>query len=248
MLCEKYNKECFNIIVDNLHNYTTFKNRNGCIIDNSFVTDFWIYYVTSNGWQSNFKLSEEQKKELDNLLIKDKSIKLRSRFYAIREIEVNKENYNLIKSLVLKEEDGIALCLLAQYKKQNDIELISSFYKKTYITSFLRAVENFPDEKFYKYVLDAVENEKKENKYYDNSNWDVILITLAKYPSLETKSIFKELLAKYSNEKYSSMSRGILLAITKNPNEIFEDLKSKIEVREYEMLEINNLISIYNSR
>jgi hypothetical protein len=249
VLCEKYPNKCFEVINDNLHNYTTFKNRNGCVVVNDYVTDFWIFYVTSKGWQSNFKVSEEQIKELNNALISDKSIKLRSRFYALREIQTNEENYNLIKSLVLKEESGIALYLLAEYRKQEDIELISTFYnRKGYLDSFLKAVENFPDESFYKYILLAIENEKKENVYYENSNWDRILITLAKYPSIETKGIFEELLEKNSNEKYSSMSRGILLAITKNPNPIFESLKPKIEVREYEMEEINNQISFYNSK
>ena len=247
VLCEKYNDKCFKVIIDNLHDYTTFKNRNGCVIGHDFVTDFWIYFVTSDGWKSNFKLNEEQKIELNKILISDKSIKLMSRFYALREIKTIPENYNQIKSLVVKEKSGIALNLLAQYKKQEDIQLITSFNnKKGYLDSFLEAVENFPDEKFYKYVLMAIENEKKEDAYYDNSNWDRILITLAKYPTLETKTIFEELLIKNSNEKYSSMSRGILLAITKNPNPIFEILKSKIEVREYEMEEINNRISIYN--
>ena len=119
--------------------------------------------------------------------------------------------------MVLGEESGIALSLLAEYRKPEDIELISSFYhRKGYLDSFLQAVENFPDEKFYKYILEAVENEEKENKYYDNSNWDRILITLAKYPSLETKSIFEELLVNaLVHRDYSIMSAVKLFIFAK---------------------------------
>jgi len=172
VLCEKYSHNCFNVIVENLKNLTRFKNRSGCVVSSDYVTDFWIYYTASEGWKSDFKLNENQKRELDNILIKDKSIKLMSRIYAVKEIEANSQNYNLIRSLVLNEKNGVALSLLAKYKKPEDIKLIKSFFnKKGYQASFLSAVENFPDDSFYGFVLKYVNIQKKKNEYDSSPEW-----------------------------------------------------------------------------
>lgn len=247
VLCDKYKDKCYDLILKNLHNYTTFHVVSGCVINYDYTTDFWIYLVTSEGWQSGFKLEQKQKNELNNLLIRDKSSKLRSHYFALREIETSPENYELIKKLVTNDKNGIALYLLAEYQKPEDIAIISSFNNKiNYLDDFLKAIENFPNIAFYQYVLKAIEQEKKYDLFYSDSNWNRILITLAKYPTLQTKKIFEDLLKESNNERLSGMSKGILLAITKNPNPIFDSIKSQIPVSEDEMLEINNQIELYN--
>ena len=247
VLCEKHKDKCFDVILNNLHNYTSFPVVSGCVLNHDYTTDFWIYLVTSEGWQSGFKLEQKQKNELNNLLIRDKSSKLRSHYFALREIETSPENYELIKKLVTNDKNGIALYLLAEYQKTEDIAIISSFNNKiNYLDDFLKAIENFPNIAFYQYVLKAIEQEKKFDLFYSDSNWNRILITVAKYPTSQTKKIFEDLLKESNNERLSGMSKGILLAITKNPNPIFDSIKSQIPVREDEMLEINNQIELYN--
>jgi hypothetical protein len=247
ILCEKYKEKCFNILKENLNNYTKLKNASGCLIGNDYVTDFWIFYVSSNGWKSEFKININQKNELDSILISDKSIKLRSRYYAIEEIKTNNENYNLIKKLVQHEKNGIALSLLAKYKKTEDIKLIASFFnKKGYQNSFLSAVEKFPDKSFYHLVLKNINIQKKKNEFDSSVEWSYIFRALSKYPSQQTNDIFEIMLQEKDKHIKKILEKSIYLAITKNPNPIFEKIKEKIYLTDEDIEEIKIDIEIYD--
>lgn len=247
ILCEKYPEKSFDVLIKNLNNYSKFKNRNGCVVDNDYVTDFWIFYVTSEGWKSEFKISKIQKNELDSILISDKSIKLRSRYYAIKEIKTNTENYNLIKKLVQNEKNGIALSLLAEYKKPEDIKLITSFFnKKGYQSSFLSAVEKFPDNSFYNLVLKTINIQKNKNEYDSSVDWIYIFKALSKYTTQQTNNIFEMMLEEKDNHTKEILTKSIYLAITKNPNPIFEKIKEKIKLTDEEIEEIKMQIELYD--
>ncbi len=170
-----------------------------------------------------------------------------STFCLYIQIEANSQNYNLIRSLVLNEKNGVALSLLAKYKKPEDIKLIKSFFnKKGYQASFLSAVENFPDDSFYGFVLKYVNIQKKKNEYDSSPEWIYICKTLAMYPTLETSKLFEKMLEEKDEHTKDILSKSIYLAITKNPNPIFDNIKVKIKLNDDEIEEIKMLSELYN--
>ncbi|MGX7667611.1 hypothetical protein [Flavobacterium pedocola] len=246
-LAEKSNENCFRIVLENLKDTTTIRERWGCVVGKVYVTDFWIFLISGNAWKSNYKLNEVQQKRLDSLLISDKSIKLGSRLNAIAELKTSPENYQTIKSLVIKEKSGVALSLLAAYQKPEDIKLIASFFnKKGYQSSFLSAVEKFPDVSFYNSVLKCVTIQKKKNIYDSTVAWIYICKALSKYPTQETTALFEKMMEEKDNYTKETLTKSIYLAITKNPNPIFDPIKAKINITDEELEEIKMLNELYN--
>lgn len=247
VLCEKYPELCYETILKNLHNYTSFRILNGCVIDSMYTTDLWIYLVSYEGWQCDYKLDSKQQHELNTIVIKDKTNKLYYRYDALKNIEITDGNYNFIKSLVINEKNGIALYQLAKYKKPDDLKIIASFYKRRdYLNCYLKAVEEFPDASFYPYLMKIVEQERMNHILYQESNWDVILFALAKYPIPQTTSLFQDLINEKSNEYNREICLGILQAIISNPNQIFDSIKSQIPASKDELFEIQNNIQMHN--
>lgn len=235
-LAEKDIDRAFPVLLNHLKDTVTVEIQNGCIGGKVRVGDYLIQTVRANGINpKEGKLTKKQRCIIDSILIHDRSVKLSAKFWAIKRLQNKPENYNLIRKLVEKDRSEPAVILLASYKNQNDRSLILSFFEKedTQIPALYAAIA-FPEECFYSYIKNVFENEWKE-ELYDYSKWKACFQALARYPKQETLDLFNRVLNSKDEFRNATLSKYLLMAITKYPDKRYGLLKQKIKLDDYDM-------------
>lgn len=242
-LAAKNSDKVFPLLLKHLNDTTTVKFQNGCTIHTGLTTDYFIDIVTTDNIEEDtYKLNLSERKILDSILLNDKSIKLYARHEAIRNIKPTTENYEIIRQLVKNEKNHFALISLAKYQKDQDKELIASFFENddTQYTA-LCAVQEFPHDYLYNFVTNIFEQEWKEVRY-DYSKWRACYQALARYPRPETVELFERTTNIDEEFRYETLCKYLLIAITKYPNKLYEPLKSRIKLDSYQLEEVKNAL------
>ena len=239
---EKYSG-LFDIILKQLADTTRVRKKHGCVIIGEYTTDYFISIISKGTFPDLDipKMSEVQKSKLDSLLILDKNSKLQERQYAISSIKSTPENYILIKSIVQKEKNPAALSNLAAYKNPLDKKLIASFFKREETQcEALNATVIYKDEYFYPFIIKIFHKlwEKSTIGEYD---WQTCYAALVNYPREKTFKLLEKvtLLSDIRSYKYRVLGKELLIAITKYPNPMFENLKNRIRLDEEDIEEVN---------
>ncbi len=242
-LATKNSDKVFPILLKHLNDTTKIVSQSGCIRETSLMADYYIDVVTSDYIEADtYKLNQSQRKILDSILLSDESIELYARHEAIRNLKPTTENYEIIRQLVKNEKNHFALIALAKYQKDQDKELIVSFFENddTQYTA-LCAVKEFPDDYFYNFVTNIFEQEWKEDRY-DYSKWRACYQALARYPRPETVELFERTTNIDKEFRYGTLCKYLLIAITKYPNKLYEPLKSRIKLDSYQLEEVKNAL------
>jgi hypothetical protein len=193
-LVNKNTTELFPLIKKHLHDDEIVNTQFGCIGGEEKVGDFFIQLISPDEYDlDSGKLNIKELKELDSLLIHN-SNNLSSRYWAILRAEPNETLYSKIKELVVKENNTSALIILAQYKKEEDVELIKNFKDKTediddgYIHTY-RAISEFPRLEF----LPLLEKNlmKTLDKEHFSNEWRELYRTIASYKSKKALELLK---------------------------------------------------------
>ena len=240
-LASKKADNVFAVLLKHLHDTSSVVTQRGCIIMTELTGDYFIDAVTPNYIDLDvYKLNQKERQTLDSILLYDKSIQLYAKSEVLRKLKPTAENYDRIRELVVKDRNTSALVSLARYQKQNDKKLIVSFFKDDNTqSSALYAVREFPDDYFYSFVKKVFEQEWKE-ELYDYPKWRICYQTLAKYPRQETIELFERTTSSEDKFRYETLSKYLLVAITKYPDKLYDPIKAKIKLSSYQMDEVKN--------
>lgn len=175
VILEEYYKTCRFILITNLINKIDDPIKSRCVQYNFKLSSFddvkkRILYILNN---ENIKYSE---KELD-LLIKSTQGDLRQLINKIQKHTINNE-LKISKDILL--EDNIQKVILALIKKADNESLNK-------IRKLIGSIYNFDYISAYRYIYDHVEEIGNPNK------WGDILIILAEYLDMDSRSLIKEI-------------------------------------------------------
>ena len=186
--------DLFQIVKKHLNDDELINTQFGCIGGQEKVGDFFIQIMTPQyvDLESN-KLSKEEAKELDSLLIYHPN-NLSARYDAISRAETTDKLYPKIRELVIKEKNPSALVTLAKYHKDQDIEIIKNYRDETdksergfYFT--YSAIKEFPNSEF----LPLLENNLKntlDNTHF-STEWRELYMAIASYKNEKSLELLK---------------------------------------------------------
>lgn len=212
-------------LLEHLNDYQEVKLQSGCISYTSVVADQFInslrYHLTKN---DNIFIVN-----LNKQILEDQNSKLHYKSILIRNLEINSENYELIRKLASQKKYTEAIICLAKYKNPKDIEIIISYFGNDETeTEAIHAVKKFPDNRFYPYLVKVFKKEWRD-RYYSYPKWRVLYQALAQYPNQEeTLKLFDKTILAHNEFRRETLSKYLWIAATKYPNQKFEFYKSKI--------------------
>jgi hypothetical protein len=240
-LASKKTDNVFTVLLKHLHDTSSVYTQSGCIGMTYFSGDYFIDVVTPDYIDLDvYKLNQKERQTLDSFLLYDKSIILSAKSDVLEKLKPIPENYDRIIELVTKDRNESALRTLAKYQKQSDKELIASFFKDDNTqSSALYAAREFPDDYFYSFVKKVFEQEWKQ-ELYDYPKWRICYQTLAKFPRPETIELFDRTTKSKDKFRYETLCKYLLVAITKYPNKLYDPIKSKIRLSDYQMEEVKD--------
>ena len=240
-LASKNADNVFAVLLKHLHDTSSVETQSGCIVWTELTADYFINVVTPDYVDLDVcKLNQKERQMLDSILLYDKSIQLYAKSRVLEKLKPTAENYDRIRELVAKDRNTSALVSLAKYQKQNDKELIASFFKDEDTQfSALYAVREFPVDYFYSFVKKVFEQEWAE-ELYDYPKWRICYQALAKYPRQETIELFERTTNTKDEFRYETLCKYLLVAITKFPDKLYDPIKAKIKLSSYQMDEVKN--------
>ncbi|MGY2132340.1 hypothetical protein ACW9KT_08935 [Hymenobacter sp. HD11105] len=220
------------LVLQHLHDTAQVVFRAGCLGGREMVGDKLLSMVYNKNLSDNYHLTNNQQKLVDSILINDKTILLSERRRAINDLIPSDHNYNKIREIVETEQNELALLILSKYRRQQDKQLIASFFEKGESHYYaLMAVEEFPDVYFYPFVKELfIEEWNKDQK--DWKNLDYCYQILAMFPNPSIYKLFETTLISYDEFRREALGEYLLTAITKHSNKIWEPLKERIRLNE----------------
>jgi phosphoglycolate phosphatase-like HAD superfamily hydrolase len=238
-LAAKRSDKIFTVLINHLNDTSIVHTQNGCIGMSQLTGDYFVDVVTLNYIEiDSYKLNPAEKKILDSILLNDKSIILSAKSSVLEALKPTTDNYERIRQLVKDDRNESALRALAKYQRQTDKELITSFFKDDNTqSSALYAVREFPDDYFYSFVVKVFEQEWKQ-ELYDYPKWRICYQALAKYPRPETIELFDRTTKSKDEFRYETLCKYLLIAITKYPNKLYDQIKARIKLSSYQMDEV----------
>jgi hypothetical protein len=219
------------IFLRSLRDNSVIKSLSGCRggsdkLGNYMLSTGWYYCLSTMDTTDIRKLLSP----IDSIMIYDTAIQLYHKSVVLRNTRANPKDYNRIREIAIKEKLPVAVLALARYKKQEDIEIISSYLKNEEMYYYaIWAVREFPDITFYPLLLDIFEKKWREKKY-DYPEWRILYQALAKYPTDTTVELFDRTINVRNKFKKSTLGRYLNIAITKYPNPNYEKFKDKIAI------------------
>lgn len=243
-LVMRNNEKCFEILKAHLTDKKYVETFLGCIMSEERVGDYFIQCVWPPYDKNSFTLSDQQKIELDSIIFFDDEIKLSFKDGILKRLKPEPIYYNRIREIVIEEDNLKALVALAKYQNPNDIPIIKKFFNDEENQYWaIYAVREYPDSSFYQDLLSVFEQDWS-NKYYDYPRWRILYQTLAQYPTNKTMELFERTIKKGDRFRKQTLGKYLMIAITKYPNERYEQIKNEIKLDEIHMDEISQEIDV----
>ncbi|RVU01518.1 hypothetical protein EOD41_06010 [Mucilaginibacter limnophilus] len=224
----------YTILLNHLTDTSKVSTLIGCLGSSQKVGDFFY---------SNAAVSGRQRYAVDSILLFNDSINLYAKWELLNKIKPEQRYYHRIKELALSADYPIAIEALAKYRDTADVEIIKKAFKKEGCEGYaISAAIAFPAPEFYSYLTASFE-EEWSRKSYSYPKWRALYQALAQYPNEKTLSLFNKTLTTKDKFKYQTLSKFLLIAITKFPHELFEPLNAKVKLDDYEMAEVKEEIN-----
>jgi hypothetical protein len=234
-LLYRKNIDVLSIVKNHLNDNTSFELLSGDLGDRETVGDFFIEKATNNYDDLNIiVLTEKQRAVLDSTLLYDNTIELKSKYEYISKLKPDPKLYKRIREIAYSGQRPIAILALSRYKNKKDIALIKSLFDKKgddYYAAYCS--REFPDQTFYPCLVKLIRKEWNE-EYYNYTLWRILYQALAKYPCQETYKLFEQTTMIKDSFRYQTLCKYLKISILKYPNKVYEPLKKKIKLDEFE--------------
>lgn len=223
--------DLFKIIKEHLEDNEQVDTQFGCIGSDMAVSDFFLSRVLKKDYETDFytyELDSLQEKEINNLLIHSKKDSY-GKHRAINAMQVNAQNYAVLKALVIEEKNDTALRKLAAYKKEEDIQTILDFHKtKTGkddngIYATYLAIEEFPHPDFFPYLKEELG--KTFDKGYYSNEWAILYGAIARYKNQEALELLQLPFTKVTDSDIKEYHLDFVHnAIMDSPSSLYDEL------------------------
>jgi hypothetical protein len=219
----------FSIAISHLHDTARISDLEGCIGGNWKVSEYMLVQTHRLGHNA----------KLDSAILCDEKIELTVKDFIMTDLKPQLKYYQEIRRFALTGDDEIALVALARYKNSNDTGILKTYLNKPNVGNYtIYAVREFPNAEFYPELVRFFKREWPKGDY-DNWKWRVLYQALAQYPTQQTLLLFKKTLpAKYEYDN-KALAIDRLIALTRYPNPLFENVKNSIKLDEYAMNQVN---------
>lgn len=235
-LCLKDSVDIIPIVMSNLYDTSMVSLLEGCSGSEQMVGDYFLETF------SNFLVIKDSSYyinnyarivKIDSILFYDPAIRLAYKEARIKETNGDTLYYGRIREIALKERIPVSVLALAKYKRQQDKEIIASYFANDKTQYYaIWAVREFPDTAFYPLLVKVFENAWKA-RYYDYAKWRVLYQALARYPNEKTLELFDKTINARNKFRRETLGRYLAIAIAKYPNPFFEKYLNKIEISKF---------------
>jgi hypothetical protein len=224
----------FSILVKHLRDTAQVSTLDYDLGGSEMVGDYFIKVLTPHYIDLHaYKLDAEQREKLDSILLYDKNVNLGAQNKLLTALRPDSKHYERVREIALTENNPFAIVALARYKNPNDVKIISDYLEKPKMLYYaMYAVREFPNAEFYPALSQLFENEWNKKSYYD-SLWRMLYQALAQYPTPQTVALFERMFTIEDNFRRQSLGENLLVALTKYPNPLFQNVKDKIKLDEY---------------
>lgn len=223
--------DLFKIVKEHLEDNEQVETQFGCIGGSESVSDFFVSRVARRDYETDFymyELDSLQQEEINSLLISNKNDSY-NRHKAIGNMEINAQNYPILKALVVEEKNDTALPKLAAYKKEEDIQVILDFHKaKTEkdddgIYATYLSIQEFPHPVFFSYL------KEEQSKIFDNDHfsneWAILYGAIAKYRNQEALELLQLPFTKVIHSNIKEYHLDFMHnAIMESPSPLYDEL------------------------
>ncbi|HYG15600.1 MAG TPA: hypothetical protein VEC12_07580, partial [Bacteroidia bacterium] len=220
--------ELFPVILNHLNDTGFVSTLFGCIGGDEMVGDFFINIVTPGyvDLQSH-KLNPIQFAVLDSILIYTPN-NLWAKSNAILRAKPSERDYLKLRELVIKEHNQDALVKLAQYRKEQDVELILNNREKSktdeggYFYTY-KAIIEFPHPDFFP-LLEKNLYQTLDNTHYSNE-WRGLYSAIAGYKNQRALSLLKVPLTQVKHNNISEYHIDYVFgAVRYQKDTLYDDL------------------------
>lgn len=234
-----------NILKEHLNDTTIVETQFGCIGSATRVGDFFLNIMTPQYVDLNVrKLSETERKEIDNLLLYTKN-SLNSKSKLLTNIEPSEENYNRIRQIAITENNPTAILALSKYQKQQDIYLIKELLANEENEYWgVRCIINFPDSTFKNDLERIQQREIIKSGGYDYPLYRVLYKAIVQYKDEWSLNVIQATLSNSHKNALGYHKKYIWLAIKKFPNPIYDEIFKSIELKDFELMMIDRELEI----
>jgi len=232
--------DLYSILVKHLSDTVSVETFMGCIKSAEKAGDYFLEVVTPDYIDvSSRKLTKNERKLVDSILLFDKSIKLSAKYGLLRVLKPDLKYYNRIKEIAVVENNPVAVLALAKFNNVDDIDIVKKLFGSEDTEYYgIYAVREFPEATFYPYLNKVFEREWNR-KTYDYPKWRILYQALAKYPTKKTLELFEKTVTTDDGFRYQTLGVYLTVAIRKYPNGLYQSLKDRIKLNKYHLEEVN---------
>lgn len=216
------------VVKAHLYDTALVESADGCFVTSTMVADLFLgnfHDLMYSPDTDEYAVNYQKVKALYDTVLYKPGIKLQSKISIIMSINGDPAYYDRIRQIADKERMPEAVLALAKYRKQEDKDIIASYFTNEKTQYFaLRAVKKFPDSSFYPHLVSLFEQEWR-NRNYDHPLLRELYQALALFPTDKTIELFERTI--HSKKKYHRENSSTLLyiAIMKYPHPRFEKYK-----------------------
>lgn len=236
-LATRKNIDLLPILTKQLTDTTTITTFQGCIISDQMVGDFFIDVVTPNYIDLDaYKLTENERQQIDSILIFDKNIRLSAKSEVLGKLKPKEKYYNRVREIVIEEKNNNGLIALSKFQNQQDKELIIERLNsnKTDIQYYgLQAVIYFPDSSFFSHLKDIHKVEIKKPTGFNYSLIRTLYQAIVQYKNIQSREILEQTLNLTKGSTFQYHSEFIWLALELYPDPIYEGIQGRIKLSDY---------------
>lgn len=248
-LCAKDSIEIIPVLRLHLYDTSLVSVRQGCFGWRQMTGDYFLqtfYYFLATKDSTYFVKNHANLVAIDSLLFYDPKIRLAYKEGRIKGTNGDPLYYDRVRDIALNERVPVSVIALAKYKKQQDKEIIESYFAndKT-LYHAIWAVREFPDPKFYPFLIKVFE-EKWRHKRYSYPTWRILYQALAQYPNNKTLALFDKTIGTRNKFRRETLGMYLAIAITKYPNPLFDKYQNKIQVYYFHKEFLNDEANLEN--
>ncbi|NCT18998.1 MAG: hypothetical protein GW771_12285 [Flavobacteriia bacterium] len=236
-LATRKNINLLPILIKHLTDTTTITTFQGCIISDQMVGDYFLDVVTPQYIDLDaYKLTENERQQVDSILIFNKSIRLSAKSEVLRKLKPEQKLYDRIREIVVDEKSNSALIALSKFQNPKDKDFIIEKLKstKTDIQYYgLQAVKNYPDSSFFYFLSEIHSVEIKKPTGFNYSMLRTLYQAIVQYKNKESRELLEQTLNSTKGSTLQYHSEFIWLALELYPDPIYDGIQGRIKLSDY---------------